>query len=126
MIKGRVVEGCLIVAVVSLCVFFIAGCSREEFGGLGIEVPSGDGKVGKDNPYVIVSVYKGGTGDMAGLQPGDVILSVDGRPLKGMTHDYIVKNLLRGKPGSMVTLELERNGERMIFRVLRGKVVLKE
>jgi len=43
-----------------------------------------------------------------------------------MQHDYIVKNLLRGKPGSMVTLELERGGEIMIFRVLRGKVVLKE
>jgi C-terminal processing protease CtpA/Prc len=55
-----------------------------------------------------------------------VILSVDGHSLKGMSHDYIVINLLRGKPGSMVTLELERGGEIMIFRVLRGKVVLKE
>ncbi|HSV95401.1 MAG TPA: PDZ domain-containing protein [Spirochaetota bacterium] len=126
MMKGRVVKSCVIAAVVSLCVAVIAGCANEEFGGLGIEVPSGEGKVGRDSPYVIVSVYKGGTGDMAGLHSGDTILSVDGHPLKGMQHDYIVKNLLRGKPGSMVTLELERGGELMIFRVLRGKVVLKE
>lgn len=126
MFAGRVVRSCSMAAVLSLCVVVIIACSKEEFGGLGIEVPSGDGKVGKDNPYVIVSVYKGGTGDMAGLQPGDVILSVDGHALKGMRYDYIVKNLLRGKPGSLVILEVERGGEIMIFRVLRGKVVLKE
>jgi carboxyl-terminal processing protease len=103
-----------------------AGCSKEEFGGLGIEVPTGEGKVTSDSPYVIVSVYKQGTGDLAGLQSGDKILTVDGNDLKGMQYDYIVKNLLRGKPGTMVTLEVERSGQTMIFRVLRGRIVLKD
>lgn len=102
-----------------------AGCTREEFGGLGIEVPSGSGKVGKDSPYTIQSVYKGGTGELAGLQAGDKIISVDGTSLKGKQFDYIVNNLLRGKPGTVITLEIERGGETMIFRVLRGKIVVK-
>ncbi len=118
-----------ILAIVAFCAVMIvlsAGCSREEFGGLGIEVPSGEGKVTKDTPYEIVRVYKGGTGELAGLQPGDKIISVDGQPLKGMQYDFIVKDLLRGKPGSIVTLEIERKNEIMIFRVLRGKIVLKD
>lgn len=114
-----------LVAIMIMAVAFVAGCAKEEFGGLGIEVPSGEGKVTKDNPYAIVSVYKGGTGELAGLQPGDIILSVDGTPLKGLQYDYIVKSLLRGKPGSLVTLVIERHGEMMIMRVLRGRVVLK-
>jgi len=103
-----------------------SGCGNEEFGGLGIEVPSGHGKVTSQSPYVIVSVFEGGTGHAAGLTPGDIIVSVDGVPLKGLQYDYIVQNLLRGKVDSMITLEIERNGERMLFRVPRGKVVLRD
>lgn len=114
------------IAIIIASVFLAAGCAREEFGGLGIEVPSGDGKVTKENPYIIVSVYKGGTGELSGLLAGDKIISVDGNSLKGLSYDYIVKNLLRGKAGSMVTLEIERGKEVMIFRVLRGKIVLKD
>ncbi|HDP80505.1 MAG TPA: PDZ domain-containing protein [Spirochaetes bacterium] len=111
--------------VLAALLVFAHGCSREQFGGLGIEVPSGGGKVSAENPYTIVSVFKGGTGDLAGLQAGDRIISVEGTPLKGKQYDYIVNNLLRGKPGTVVTIEIERGGETMIFRVLRGKIVLK-
>ncbi len=121
--KGGIAGLFVAVAIVSLLAL---GCGGEEFGGLGIEVPSGEGKVTKDSAYTIVSVYKGGTGELAGLQAGDTIISVDGQPLKGLQYDHIVKNLLRGKPGSLVTLEVDRKGETMIFRVLRGKVVVKE
>ncbi len=111
---------------ISLVIVLLSGCGNEEFGGLGIEVPSGQGKVTSQSPYVIVSVFEGGTGYEAGLKPGDIIISVDGIVLKGLQYDYIVQNLLRGKVGSMVTLEIERNGEKLLFRVPRGKVVLKD
>ncbi len=100
-----------------------AAC-KEEFGGLGIEVDTGEGKVTRENPYVIRDVFKGGTGELAGLKPGDKILSVDGQELLGYQHEYIVKSLLRGKPGTMVTLQVEREGQLMLLRVLRGRVVL--
>ena len=111
---------------ISLVMFLLSGCANEEFGGLGIEMPSGQGKVTSQSPYVIVSVFEGGTGYEAGLKPGDIIISVDGIVLKGLQYDYIVQNLLRGKVGSMVTLEIERNGEKLLFRIPRGKVVLKD
>lgn len=111
---------------ISLVLLLLSGCANEEFGGLGIEVPSGQGKVTSQSPYVIVSVFEGGTGYEAGLKPGDIIISVDGIVLKGLQYDYIVQNLLRGKVGSMVTLEIERNGEKLLFRIPRGKVVLKD
>jgi len=104
----------------------LSGCANEEFGGLGIEVPTGQGKVTSQSPYVIVSVFEGGTGHEAGLKPGDIIISVDGVALKGLQYNYVVQNLLRGKVGSMVTLEIERSGERMLFRIPRGRVVLKD
>ncbi|MFW5770613.1 MAG: S41 family peptidase [Spirochaetota bacterium] len=111
---------------VSLVMISLSGCANDEFGGLGIEVPSGQGKVTSQSPYVIVSVFEGGTGYEAGLKPGDIIISVDGIALKGLQYDYIVQNLLKGKVGSMVTLEIERNGEKLLFRIPRGKVVLKD
>ncbi|MCX8124297.1 MAG: PDZ domain-containing protein [Spirochaetes bacterium] len=104
---------------------FIVACAGEEFGGLGIEVPAGPEKVSKDKPFVIASVYEGGTGYQAGLKEGDIIVSVDGVPVEGLQYDYIVTNLLRGKVGSVVTLEIKRGDTLMLFRVMRGKIVLK-
>lgn len=114
----------LLLMVIALC--SVSSCSREEFGGLGIEVPSGEGKVTSENPYVIVAVFDGGTGQLAGLKSGDRIISVDGVALKGLQHDYIVTNFLRGRIGSSVTLEVEREGTLKIVKVPRGRVVLSE
>lgn len=104
----------------------IPACSGEEFGGLGIEVPSGNGFVTDDLPYKVVSVFEGGTGHQAGLLPGDIIESIDGRELKGMQHEFIVKNMLRGKVGSVVVLTVKREGKVLPFRVARGKIVLRQ
>jgi carboxyl-terminal processing protease len=107
------------VAIIALCF-----CSKEEFGGLGIEVPAGEGKVTKENPYKIVSVFKGGTGETAGLKTGDEIISVNGVPLEGFTYNHIVLNLLRGKVNTFVNLEIRRDDKVKNFRVRRGKIVL--
>ena len=100
-------------------------CAHEEFGGLGIEVPAGSQKVSNKNPFVIAHVYEDGTGYKAGLKEGDIIISIDGVPVEGLEYDYIVKNLLRGKVGSVVTLEVKRGKEILLFRVMRGKIVLR-
>ena len=110
--------------MIVLCITMFS-CSEEQFGGLGIEVPAGPEKVGKNNPFIIVNVYEGGTGHQAGLKEGDAIIAVDGVPVDGLSCDYVVNNLLRGKVGSVVTLEIKRGETLMLFRVLRGKIVLK-
>ena len=103
---------------------------KEEFGGIGIEVPAGTEKVSKTNPFVIVSVFKGGTGDAAGLKENDRIEKVDNVPLNGLGQEYIVKNLLRGKVGSVVMLEVVRETggvkTNMIFRIPRGNIMLQK
>jgi carboxyl-terminal processing protease len=115
----------LFLALIAACALMPA-CTGEEFGGLGIEVPSGSGFVTDDRPYAIVSVYEGGTGHQAGLLTGDIIESVDGRELKGMQHEHIVKNMLRGRAGSVVVLSIRRDNKVMPFRVARGKIVLRQ
>ena len=111
----------------SVCV---VGCMKEEFGGVGIEVPAGTEKVSKKNPFVIVSVFKGGTGDAAGLKENDRIEKVDNISVNGLGQEYIVKNLLRGKVGSFVTIEVVRevNGTstNMVFRIPRGNILLQK
>jgi C-terminal processing protease CtpA/Prc len=105
-------------------------CMKEEFGGIGIEVPTGEGKVTKEEPYTIVSVFKGGAGESAGLKDGDVIISIDGRNLVGLEYEYIVQNLLRGKVGTTVILEIERKIDgkktKMLYKVPRIKIVMQD
>lgn len=115
----------LLITLIAACAV-VAACSGEEFGGLGIEVPSGSGFVTEERPYKIVSVYEGGTGHRAGLLPGDIIESIDGRELKGIQHEHIAKQMLRGKAGTMVILTVKRDDKVLPFRVARGKIVLRQ
>lgn len=98
------------------------GCAGNGSNGrLGIEVPTGEGKVNDDTPYVIHAVYEGPAYD-AGIKADDVIVQINDVPLRrGMRHDYIYNNLLVGKAGTMVTLVVERNGERLVFQLIRAK-----
>jgi carboxyl-terminal processing protease len=55
-------------------------------------------------------VAQGGPADRAGLQSGDVIASVNGTATDGMQLKG-VSSMLRGDPGTVVRLSIERNGE---------------
>ncbi len=65
----------------------------------------GSGKGG----VIIASVTPGGPAQKAGLQPQDVITSVDGRPVKD--GDALVGIISPRKPGSTVRLGYLRNGK---------------
>ena len=114
----RIIIICFLVTI-TFCL-----CSKEEFGGLGIEVPAGEGIVTKEKPYTIVDVFEGGSGKAAGLKPGDVIVSVNDVPLEGLTYNHIVVNLLRGRVGTFVNLVIMRDGKVKNLRIRRSKVVL--
>ena len=73
------------------------------YAGLGVEVDLRDGWL------IVVAPLPGGPAERAGLQPGDRIIEIAGKQTKGWTNEEASK-LLRGKPGTMVTLKVERPG----------------
>ena len=58
---------------------------------------------------LVVQTLEGGPAQKAGLQPGDIVLTVDGQSTKGLSIAQDSK-LVRGKPGSKVTLSVMRPG----------------
>jgi serine protease Do len=59
---------------------------------------------------LISSVTPGKAADKAGLRPNDVILSVDGKPVK--SGDAMVENITPRRPGTTVTIGYLRAGEK--------------
>jgi carboxyl-terminal processing protease len=73
------------------------------YAGLGLEVDLRDGWL------IVVAPVAGGPAERAGIQPGDRIIEIAGKPTKGWTNEEAAK-VIRGKPGSSVALKLERPG----------------
>jgi carboxyl-terminal processing protease len=56
---------------------------------------------------VVTAVLRSSPALMAGLEPGDVVLAVDGKAVTGASLDAVIA-LIRGPKGTTVTLTLER------------------
>jgi len=78
--------------------------TEGEFGGLGIEVTMEDGFV------KVVSPIEDTPAARAGLKTGDLIIRLDSKAVKGMSLNEAVK-MMRGKPGSDITLTVVREGQ---------------
>lgn len=78
--------------------------TQGEFGGLGIEVSMEEGLVKVVSPIEDTPAFK------AGIKSGDLIYKLDETLIKGLTLNDAVK-LMRGKPGSRVTLTILRKNE---------------
>lgn len=81
-----------------------------EFGGLGIEV-------GLENGFVkVIAPIDGTPAEKAGIQPGDLIIQIDNKPVKGLNLQEAV-TLMRGPKGSKITLTILRDGTNTPFDV---------
>jgi len=77
-----------------------------ELSGVGIQLT-----VDKETKeLVVISPIEGSPASRAGVQPRDVIVSIDGQNTKGMGTEDAVK-LIRGKAGTSVKLTLRRKGQ---------------
>src|SRR5256714_7272201 len=87
------------------------------YAGLGVEVDLRDGWL------IVVAPLPGGSAERAGIQPGDRIIEIAGKPTKGWTNEEASK-LLRGRPGTMVSVKIERPGvaEPLEFRLERTTI----
>jgi carboxyl-terminal processing protease len=80
--------------------------SGGNFGGIGVYIGQDD----KTKQTVIIEPIDGTPADRAGLKPGDIIVSVDGHPTRGLSLDPVM-NLIRGKADSTVHLVIKRGTE---------------
>jgi len=92
--------------------------TNGEFGGLGIVVGMRKGVLTVISPIDDTPAYK------AGVKANDVILKIDNKATIDMTLDEAV-NLMRGKPGTKITLTLIRDGKPVIVHITRAIIKVK-
>ncbi len=86
-----------------------------EYGGIGIIITMRDGRL------TIVSPISDTPGDQAGLQAEDVIVEVEGQSTEDMTQQRAV-DLMRGEPGTDVTITIERGDEVFEVEITRAQI----
>ncbi len=72
-----------------------------EFSGVGIQIQTENEKIKVFSPLEGTPAYT------AGVEPGDTILAIDGKPVKGITLEQAVRRIT-GEAGTSVTLTMER------------------
>lgn len=91
-----------------------------QYGGIGAMIR-------KSGDYtVITQPYKDSPADKSGILPGDMILEINEKSIKGMSSDQ-VSELLRGEPNTMVKIKIKRPGaeDETTIDVKREEIKLK-
>ena len=105
-----------------------------QFEGIGAEIGTHDAKgatsdcttLGPNCRLVVVTPIEGSPSQKAGIKAGDVIVSVDGTSLDGLTVDG-ARNKIRGKKGTEVVLSIVRGTAAPIdITVVRDIIISKE
>lgn len=90
---------------------------NNTFTGIGAVLGVSNGNI------VIISPINGFPADKAGVQPGDVISSINGKSTTGMNIDTAV-NDIRGAAGTKVTLGIIRNGQHLNITITRATITV--
>ncbi len=75
---------------------------------------------------VVATVFEGGTAEAAGVQVGDILLSIDGIPVDASTTVTGSALLFRGPVGEPVELLIQRGYERLTFSPIREERIALE
>ncbi len=78
--------------------------TEGRFGGLGIQISI------RDKVLTVQTPIAGTPASRAGIQSGDQIIKIDGKPTAGISIDKAVSKL-RGEPGTKVSITVRRKGE---------------
>ena len=91
-----------------------------KFGGLGISIGM------KDGLPTVIWTMEGTPADSVGLLAGDRIVEIEGERTSEKTLDQVV-SAIRGRPGTILNIKVEREGEReeLPFRVVRQVITVK-
>jgi carboxyl-terminal processing protease len=93
------------------------GETEGRFGGVGVEVDY------RNEIVTVIAPIEGSPAARAGIKPGDQILAIDGKPMRGERIDKLV-TLMRGDPGSRVRLTIRRANvaDPMNFDLVREEI----
>lgn len=92
--------------------------TEGQFGGLGIEVTMENGFV------KVVTPIEDTPAARAGIKTGDLVIRLDEKAVKGLTLTEAVR-LMRGKPGSDITLTVVREGASKPLKITLTRAVIK-
>ena len=92
--------------------------TEGRFGGLGIEVTMENGFI------KVVSPIEDTPAAHAGVKTGDLIIRLDEKAVKGLTLTEAVR-LMRGKPGTDITLTIVREGATKPIKITVTRAVIK-
>ncbi len=88
-----------------------------ELMGVGIQISLDEA----NNQIVVVSPIEGTPAFHAGIKPKDIIVSINGKPIEGLSIDSTVK-LIRGKKGTKVELGIIRDDELLNVSLIRDRI----
>ena len=93
------------------------GETEGKFGGVGVEVDY------RNDFVTVIAPIEGSPAARAGIRPGDQIVTVNGRPMRGERLDKLVL-LMRGPPGSKLRMSVRRKGvtEPISFDLTREEI----
>jgi carboxyl-terminal processing protease len=89
--------------------------SDARFSGVGLGIQ------GVDAGLRVVQVYDGSPAKKAGLRVGDIVVAANGKRLAGKPEETAT-GLIKGKPGTSVTLTVRRKKDEFERRVIRAQV----
>jgi hypothetical protein len=92
----------------------------QEFGGIGVAVKKYNAD---DRVVTVLDVLSNGPAQKAGLKAGDLITQIDGNSAAQYNLDQ-VRDMLRGKAGSLVRLTVERNGKPLVDEIVVERAVI--
>ncbi len=88
-----------------------------ELMGVGIQISLDE----ETNEIIVISPIDGSPAFNAGIKAKDIIVSIDGNSIEGLSIDKAVK-LIRGKKGTRVELGIIRNGDFLKVPLIRDKI----
>jgi carboxyl-terminal processing protease len=92
--------------------------TRGAFGGLGIQIAVDP----EDQMLTIIAPIEDTPAYRVGVKAGDKIMEIDGKPTKGMNTAEAVQ-ILRGRPGTPVTITVKRDGKEVIPFVITRDII---
>ena len=88
---------------------------RMRYGYMGVLLQQSADEARESGGAVIAEVVANSPAARAGLQPGDVVTRIDGEPISGRAA--LIRTVGTRTPGSVVKVEVTRDGEPMVFDV---------